>query len=387
MVSCRRFGAPILGSGTSFGLSQPPFRKVERAIVSLSLGLGATKRITVLHAACLLAFAGLGCSQGGGVSPIGPSAGGAPAAQAGSGGAPVGAGGGSAGAAPVTGGAPGAAGAGTTVGGSAGAPAAAGSAGAPAAGGSGGDPGAAGSGAAAGTAAGGSGGISVADVVPDLQGYYWEGTCAGSIAVEGHNCPLSDNNSTCPANGIDRTKSIPVKGVTGQGYTINIEVRGVIGTRCYTGGTRASSAALNENGNNNWWYIGGTYANPTGWWNTYEMHVSPSTGEAPGDVFYFNGSGIQGGTDCEREATYIVNYKASFKVKGGGMLTFKLHDQNCKGQMNCGSNPDGSSTCAPRSIDLSGMAAQPPANFSQPPSNNTWKPQWMLIAVTSVTSP
>ena len=304
----------------------------------------------------------------------------------------MGAGGSSAGSPGTTAGAPATAGAGTAVGGAGGAPAAAGSGGAPVAGGSGGQPSAAGSGTTAGGApavagAGGGGGISVTDVVPDLQGYYWEGTCAGSIAVEGHNCPLSDANSTCPANGIDRTKSIPVKGVSGQAYTINIEVRGVIGTRCYTGGTRASSAALNENGNNNWWYSGGTYANPTGWWNTYELHVSPSTGDASGDVYYFNGSGIQGGTDCEREATYVVNYKASFKVKGGGMITFKLHDQNCKGQENCGSNPDASSTCAPRTVDLTGMAAQPPANFSQPPSNNTWKPQWMLIAVTSVTSP
>jgi hypothetical protein len=178
-----------------------------------------------------------------------------------------------------------------------------------------------------------------------------------------------------------------VKGVTGQLYTVNIEVRGVIGTRCYTGGTRASTASINQDGNNNWWYVGGTYANPTGWWNTYELHVSPSTGEAPGDVFYFNGSGVQGGNDCEREATYLVNYKASFKVKGGGMLTFKIHDQNCKGQQNCGSNTDPNSACAPRTVDLTGMPVMLPSTITQPPSNGTYKPQWMLIAVTSVTSP
>jgi hypothetical protein len=236
-------------------------------------------------------------------------------------------------------------------------------------------------------AGGGGGGLTAAEIVPDLQGYYWEGTCAGGNSVEGHNCPMSDNSSTCPANGINREKSIPVKGVAGQDYTINIEVRGVIGTRCYTGGMRASSAALDENGVNNWWYKGGTYANPTGWWNTYEMHVSPSTGEVPGDVFYFNGSDVQGGNACEREATYLVKYNASFKVKGGGMLTFKIHDQNCKGQQNCGSNPDGSSACAPRTVDLTGMAASPPAGFTQPPTNMSYRPQWMLIAVTSVTSP
>lgn len=238
-----------------------------------------------------------------------------------------------------------------------------------------------------GSAGGSGGGLTAAEIVPDLQGYYWEGTCAGSIAVEGHNCPMSDASSTCPTNGINREKSIPVKGVAGQLYTINIEVRGVIGTRCYEGGTRASSAALNENGDNNWWYAGGTYANPTGWWNTYELHVSPSTGDASGDVYYFNGSDLKNGNACEREATYAVKYNASFKVKGGGMLTFKIHDQNCKGQQNCGTNPDPSSACAPRTIDLSGMAASPPANFTQPPANNMYRPQWMLIAVNSITSP
>lgn len=282
--------------------------------------------------------------------------------------------GGGSGGVPVVGGAGGAGGA-LVAAGSAGMPS--GGAGAPAGGASVGGA----------TGAAGGGGISAATVVPDLQGYYWEGTCAGSIAVEGHNCPMSDSSPTCPATGINREKTIPVKGVTGQLYTVNIEVRGVIGTRCYTGGTRASSAALNQDGTNNWWYAGGTYANATGWWNTYELHVSPSTGDASGDVYYFNGSGVQGGNDCEREATYLVKYNASFKVKGGGTLTFKIHDQNCKGQQNCGSNPDGTTTCMPRTVDLSGMAAMLPSNITQPPSNNSYKPQWMLIAVTSVTSP
>jgi hypothetical protein len=245
---------------------------------------------------------------------------------------------------------------------------------------------AAGTGGASG-GAGGGGGLTPAEIVPDLHGFYWEGTCNGSIAVEGHNCPMSDNSSSCPSNGINREKTIPVKGVSGQLYTINIEVRGVIGTRCYTGGMRASSAALDETGTNNWWYVGGTYANPTGWWNTYELKVSPSTGDPSGDVYYFNGSDVQGGNSCEREATYLVKYNASFKAKGGGTLTFKIHDQNCKGQQNCGSNPDGTSACAPRTVDLAGMSAQPPANFTQPPSNGMYKPQWMLIGVTSITSP
>lgn len=355
--------------------------------MSSSLGFGM-KRTSVLYSACLGAFVSIGCSQGG--LPTGPSAqGGSAPAQGGSvssgGTGPVAGGTGpvAGGTGPATGGtgdgmmsAGGSGGTGpvTSMGGSA--PATGGQS---ASGGSG--PAAGGSG----PAAGGSGSAAVDAVIPGLNGYYWEGTCAGSIAVEGHNCPMSDSSPTCPTNGINREKTLAVKGVSGQLYTVNIEVRGVIGTRCYTGGTRASTATLSEAGTNNWWYSGGTYANPTGWWNSYELHVSPSTGDASGDVYYFNGSGVQGGNDCEREATYLVKYNASFKVKGGGTLTFKIHDQNCKGQQNCGSNPDGNTVCAPRNVDLSGMAASPPANFTQPPANGTYKPQWMLIAVTSIT--
>ena len=238
-------------------------------------------------------------------------------------------------------------------------------------------------------AAGGSTGVSMADVVPDLaKGFYWEGTCSGSIAVTGHNCPMADS---CPSSGIDRQVTQNVGGTSGQTYTVTIEVRGVIGTRCYKNGTRASTAAGSDTGTNNWWYIGGVYDNPTGWWNSYELHVAPSTGDASGDVYYFNGSDVGSGTWCEKEATYLVKYNASFKVKGGGTLTFKIHDQNCKAQQNCGSNTDPNSACAPRTVDLTGMTPQPPASFRQPPTNNiatgTFDPQWMWIVATSVTSP
>ncbi len=348
------------------------------------------KRTTILYTACLGAFMSMGCSQDGPGKTFGQAAGNAGAPQGGS----VGAAGSSTGGtnSGAAGSSPGLSGSGgdiTAAGGtsSGGAPALAGSGGTTVAGGSGGQTAAGGaSGGTVGSAGGG--GLSVMDIVPELAAYYWEGTCQGTIAVEGHNCPMSDSNPSCPSNGVNREKTVMVKGVSGQAYTINIEVRGVIGTRCYTGGTRASSDPLSETGNNNWWYVGGSYANPTGWWNTYELHVNPSATKTSGeDVYYFNGSGVQGGNDCEREATYLVKYNASFKVKGGSTLTFKIHDQNCKGQQNCGSNPDGNTACAPRTVDLAGMTAKLPANITQPPSNQTYKPQWMLIGATSITSP
>jgi hypothetical protein len=241
----------------------------------------------------------------------------------------------------------------------------------------------------------GSGGSSAAltpaDLVPDLaKGFYWEGSCMGNFDPGGHNCWMYDKSTTCPSSGVDRDSTISVKGTSGQKYTVNVEVRGVIGTRCYQGGTRASTAAAKENDYNNWWYVGGTPYNSTGWWNTYELHVSPSTGDASKDVYYFNAADNGGGSFCEREATYLVKYTASFKVVGGGSLLFRIHDNNCKAQQNCGSDTNANSACAPRTVDLVGMSPQPPSTFKQPPSNafsKTYYPQWMWITATSVTSP
>jgi hypothetical protein len=236
------------------------------------------------------------------------------------------------------------------------------------------------------------GAITPADIVPDLDGFYWEGTCVGSRDPGGHNCPLDDKGATCPSGttwdtrGTIRDKTIPVKGTAGQKYTINFEVRGVIGTRCYTGGKRASTAAASEDSANNTWYVGGKQYNDS-IWNTYEIHVSPATGDA--DVYFMNAFGDPGGTWCEKEASYEVKYTASFKVVGGGTLKFTIHDSNCQAQQNCGTNPDPSSACAPRTVDLTGMS--PAASFSQPPANaigaKSYKPQWLYFDVTSVTSP
>jgi len=253
-----------------------------------------------------------------------------------------------------------------------------------------------GSGGAMATGSGGGGGLSPADVVPDLAaGFYWEDSCQGNFDPGQHNCWTDAMSTTCPNNGTDVDKTLNVKGTMGQKYTVTIQVAGVIGTRCYQGGMAASTASIKDSDYNNWWYAGGMPYNSTGWWNTYELHVSPSTGDASKDVYYFNNASNTpaSGGDCEREATYLVKYKASFKVVGGGSMVFRIHDNNCKAQQNCGSDTNGNDTCAPRMVDLGGIMPQPPSSSpaaKQPPTNpytKTYYPQWMWITAQSVTSP
>lgn len=361
------------------------------------------KRISSLYPAYLGALVSIACSQAGPVASDGagaPSTSGTSATTAGSGGAPNATGGTPTGGAPAggtssgaTGGTP------TTTGGTptGGAPAGGTSSGA-----TGGTPTTGGTaptgGAGAGTgggSGGGGGGITPADIVPDLDGFVWEGTCAGSVTASGKNCPFADDTATsCPSTGTwaqkgaTKAKSVMVKGTPGQIYTINFEVRGVVGTRCYTGGTPGPGFTANPvaTGPNNTWYIGGTQYNDS-IWNTYQIDVTPAVaGEA--NTYYANGFPMSPNW-CQKEASYEVGYKASFKVTGGGTINFSIHDANCQAQQNCGGN-DASTTCdAPRTVNISDLS--PAGTFAQPRTNQigskTYYPQWLYFDVQSVTSP
>jgi len=256
-----------------------------------------------------------------------------------------------------------------------------------------GDGGATGTGGSTG-AGGSSAALTPADIVPDLDGLYWEASASGNATLSTNNYPFSESTG-CPnatasswdQKGEIKDKTLTAKGTTGTQYTVNFEVRGVVGTRCYTGGTPAvANMTPSDSGPNNTWYVGGRQANDS-IWNTYELHVSPAvTGEA--NVYFFNGFPNTGGW-CEKEATYEVKYSASFKVLGGGTMKFTVHDSNCNAKQNCGSN-DKATTCeAPRKIDLSGMS--PAATITQPVTNSvggkTYYPQWLYFDVKSVTSP
>jgi hypothetical protein len=229
------------------------------------------------------------------------------------------------------------------------------------------------------------------------MGFYWEGTCNGNIVIHGRNCPYAPKGSTsatCPSGATWDTRGtivsqvLNVKGTTGTEYTVTIQVAGVLGTRCYTGGTPAvANMTPSATGPNNTWYVGGVQANNS-IWNTYELHIAPPVADAAANVYYFNAFPSNPNW-CEKEASYQIGYTASFKVLGGGTMTFTVHDANCMVQQNCGGDDTATTCSAPRTIDLSGMT--PPATFTQPPKNSvngtTYYPQWLYFDVKSVTSP
>jgi len=215
--------------------------------------------------------------------------------------------------------------------------------------------------------------------------------------LSGTNYPYGPSAGGCPSGTTWATTgyinnsfpTIHVKGTTGQQYTLHIHVRGVIGTRCYTGGTPASTATPNASGPNNGWYAGGTQYNDS-IWNTMEIHVAPAVTGAP-NVYYTN-SFPNISNWCQKEATYEAGYDASFPVLGGGTINLVVHDSNCRTLGNCGST-ENQSTCdttMSRKIDMTGVMPAP-TTFAQPRAatlgTTTYYPQWIWIDVTSVTSP
>jgi hypothetical protein len=251
-------------------------------------------------------------------------------------------------------------------------------------------------------AAGGTTGTAITDIVPGLDGYYWEVTPSGSTPLSGTNYPLGPPDGGCPTgstwdtSGYTEMKTpLTVGGTAGQRYTININGRGVVPTRCYVGGTPGSTAVGNPTGPNNTWYAGGSQYGDT-IWATMEIHVEPKVAGQPNqgnsgyDVYYVN-SFQDTSNWCEKETLYEARFDASFPVMGGGTITFVVHDSNCRTIANCG--PVEQAPCntgVPLVIDMSGL--DPPAsNFTQPPTvtldGPTYLVEWLWIDVTSVTSP
>jgi hypothetical protein len=243
---------------------------------------------------------------------------------------------------------------------------------------------------AGGTGTAGAPAVTPASIVPTLDGYLWVGTCSGAGA--GLDCTLNDEQNQCPnasaadyaTRGVLRKAEHVVGGDKATKYTINFEVRGIVGGKFYTGG-KLRTTTYSANGPNDGWYEGGMPTDSK--WNTWEIRVDPPVAGAP-NVYYLNAFDTASQYDGWH-GTFPMKFSASFPVMGGSKLTLVVHDSNCLGQQNCGETPKaGQATCeAPRSVDLSGMMPQP-TNFVQPYTQAAGglHPQWLFVDVTSVTA-
>jgi hypothetical protein len=215
--------------------------------------------------------------------------------------------------------------------------------------------------------------------VNGFDGYLFHYVCG-----EPH-MPNSCPGTACVTNAMGTseqtfTKDFVIKGDPTKTYQIDFAIKGIVEAKNYAGGTRRSNASMDPGpAGNDLWYEGGTV--PLSTYESYELHVTPKVQGAAND-YYLN---ARDGTDEHDGNTWVINYAASIKVRGGGTITYRAFDSNCAEIMNCGPNSRTAPMCMPRIVDLTGAVPPPPPGFSQPPTNAQGSPgQWFLIDVTDV---
>jgi hypothetical protein len=280
-------------------------------------------------------------------------------------------------------------------------------------GGSAGTGGAAGSGGSGGSAgAGGSGGArsdartasspdrpAPPDGAPPASG---GGLCTGGdcrAAVAGLDGFFDDESCQGPRMGSDcigvwcasgmkiQTKEFKLTGPAGdpsKTFAVTLHVRGVAECKSYQGGQRRVAAHAGKDALHDQWYVGGTpvgidTGNP---WNSQELHVTPPVmGEA--NNYYMNSCGQGQG---ESHFTYKLDYSATVKVPGGGSITYRKVDNNCRMIANCGVEESGTGSCAQaHTVEITGSVPPPPNTLVQPLTNTQGaRGQFLFIDVTDV---
>jgi len=208
--------------------------------------------------------------------------------------------------------------------------------------------------------------------------------CGDATSNDGYDCA----NVGCTGNTATHTTTYTMKGDSTKVYAVTFNVRGVVEPYAYVGGTRAAGTAGIATSSS--LFCSGGTQEPSGNgndYNTYELDVTPPvTGEA--NTYYLNSvisSENPHTSNVTQHLTFAINYNATIKVMGGGTVTFKSYDSNCRLVQNCGPT-QGNKCQAPRTVSLSGLTPAAPTDFMQPFQMPTgFYGQWVYFDVVSVT--
>lgn len=251
--------------------------------------------------------------------------------------------------------------------------------------GSGGAGGSSSGGAAGSSAMGGAAGSGdLLSVAASMDGSLVKFPCGDATQNDGYDCA----NIGCTNNAVTHTTTYQIKGDSSKTYAVTFNVRGVVEAYAYVGGTRAAGSAGVATSSS--LFCSGGTQEPSGNgndYNTYELDVTPPvTGEA--NTYYLNSviaSENPHTSSTTQHLTFPINYNATVKVMGGGTITFKSYDSNCRSVQNCGPT-QGNKCQAPRTVSLSGVTPAAPTDFMQPFQQPTgFYGQWVYFDVVSVT--
>jgi hypothetical protein len=235
------------------------------------------------------------------------------------------------------------------------------------------------------TGGSGGGGTDLMDVAKALDGKMLVGPCLTDSAVNvcqtvSGGCP-DQNNSDIPLRGVlttdtDKSGKIVLGGDPNTTYTINLHVQGEVEAKRYTGGQDAESSLTSPKMNG--WCKGGTPDTGNAY-NVYMIRVTPPGGTK--QDYFLNAVSPPGVSD---HTTYGIDYNASFQAKGGSAIRLVAADSNCSMIKNCG--PTAGNNCAApivlQNMDPKAVSLNPNFNFTK-----AYNGQWIVLVVTSVTSP
>jgi hypothetical protein len=167
-------------------------------------------------------------------------------------------------------------------------------------------------------------------------------------------------------------------------FAITVRVRGVAECKSYSGGMRRVAAHQGRGDLHDQWYVGGTPVGITSGnpWNSQELHVTPPVAGEAND-YYMNACGMGQG---ESHFTYKLDYTSTIKVQGGGTITYRKVDNNCRMIANCGTEESGTGSCAQsHTVEVTGAVPPPPPGFTQPLTNTQGaRGQFIFIDVQDV---
>ncbi len=220
----------------------------------------------------------------------------------------------------------------------------------------------------------------VADIVPDMDGFLYEGECDGGSAS--FECPMKG----CDGGVLMQATSFAVGGQPDTVYELELHVYGVVELRSdYTGGTRRQGMASNAESSGDFWYDGGSYT-PGAGYNVYSLTVTPGVGDGDSDSYFLNARD----RSAEGHEVWELDFEASVRVAGGGSIEFLAYDPNCLQIMNnsetarpaAGSGPNGAIIST--SVE---MADPSPDGLEQPVASDGRAGQWIYIDVVNVSVP
>lgn len=254
------------------------------------------------------------------------------------------------------------------------------------AGGKAGEGGAAKGGSSSAGAAGASAGAAGATNDTKLAGAF-DGALLTYPCGTGHS-GFDCDNIGCSNGQVTHAETYRLGGESSTVYDLTFRVRGVVEAYNYVGGTRdAGNASIASN--QDLFLRGGAAqaAGASGYdYDVYELDVAPAVSGSPATYFLNSVSSAENPhtSSATLHLTFAIDYTKTIRVPGGGTITVKQFDSNCKSVMNCGKTA-GNSCAAPRSVSLSDAMPPAPASFAQPyqmPAGAYG--QWLFFDVTSV---